>query len=147
MSDVLVATSARARQGAASRWNELAMTPLVGVARSGAQLDLIWENYELGARESSARYTVTVALERERSAAGRIAARIVGVVGGRVGVDQTNDRMAIHFERSAAYSPAILDMVTLSLGQTPRGSYRLTVEVADNVTGRVTSRTSRLVIE
>jgi hypothetical protein len=147
MSDVLIATSAEARRGAARRWNDLNVTPLVGATRSNTQLALVWENYELGEKDRSAQYTVTVVLERPQSAAGRIAARITGPVARLVGVDQTNDRVAMHFDRTVPHSATILDNVALSLGQTPRGSYRLTVEVTDRVSGKITSRTSTLVVQ
>jgi hypothetical protein len=87
-----------------------------------------------------------VILQRERSAAGRIAARIVGGVAGAVGIDRTDDRIAVRFDRAVPHAAAVADHVTIDLGETPRGTYRLTLEVTDTVTGRVASRTATLVI-
>jgi hypothetical protein len=50
------------------------------------------------------------------------------------------------YDRTTGYAPVILDEVTLSLGGTPPGSYLLTVDVSDGVTGRTTTRTTRIVI-
>jgi GWxTD domain-containing protein len=147
ISDVLVTTVTEAQPGTARRWSDLTLTPLVGAIGGNARLALVWENYDFGERNRSAQYTVNVVLDREQSAAGRIAARIVGSVASRMGVEATENRVSMRFDRNVPHAATMLDNIALSLGQTPRGSYRLTVEVTDQVTGKVTARSLRLIIQ
>jgi hypothetical protein len=146
MSDVLLATQIGDRSGSATRWSSVTVTPLVGALARDAQLGLLWENYEFGDRSGSASYHVVVTIQRERARAGRIAAQVVRSLGGVVGRAASQDRVTFKYDRLAAATPVIVDEVTLSLGGTPPGSYWLTVEVSDDVTGRTTTRATRIVI-
>jgi GWxTD domain-containing protein len=146
MSDVLLATSAESRSPVPGRWRELDVVPLVGAADSAADLSLVWENYELGSDNGTARYTVTVTMERLQSAAGRVAARITGALAARVGVDRTDSRVALVFDREQPHAAAILEHITMSLGDTPSGTYQLTVEITDHISLRTMARTTALVV-
>jgi len=146
MSDVLVASKATSRAAAPVRWRDLEVSPLVGPADSTADLALVWENYELGDDAGIARYTVTVTMERLQSAAGRVAAQITGALAARVGVDRTESRVTLTFDRELPHAAILLENVTLSLGETPSGSYQLTIEIADQVTQRTMTRTTALVV-
>jgi GWxTD domain-containing protein len=145
MSDVLLAASASSR-GTPLRWNDLNLQPMVGTVVRKGQIALVWENYELGNDGGSARYTVSIAVERQRSLIGRIAAQIVGRVGAVVGVDRTEDRVTSHYERNTPYAPAILENIALGFGDTPVGNYRLTITIADHVSGRTTARSLNIAV-
>jgi hypothetical protein len=146
MSDVLLATRAESRTAIPGRWSELDLVPLVGAADSAADLSLVWENYELGSDGGTARYTVTVTMERLQSAAGRVAARLTGALASRVGVDRTDSRVALVFDREQPHSAAMLEHITMALGDTPSGTYQLTVEINDRVSERTMTRTTALVV-
>jgi GWxTD domain-containing protein len=145
MSDVLLAASASSR-GTPLRWADLSIHPLLGSTAQKGQISLVWETYELGSEQGAAHYTVSISVERQRSAIGRIAAQIIGRVGSVVGVDRTEDRVTSHYDRSVPYAPVLLDNITLGLGETPAGTYRLTVTIADRVSGRTTSRGMNLTV-
>jgi GWxTD domain-containing protein len=146
MSDVLLATHTSA-SGTAHRWNELAAVPLAGSVQRNRSIDLVWETYELAESDGQARYDITIALDRRRAAAGRIAVTIAGALGRAVGREQTADRLTLRFERVIAHSDTVLDDVTLELGATPPGTYRLTVAVTDRFSGRNAARTTTLVVQ
>jgi hypothetical protein len=146
MSDVLLATRIGERSGTASRWNDVTVTPLLGPIERDAQLGLVWENYEFGDQSGASSYSVVVTIQRERGRTGRIAAQVIRTLGGTVGRAASQDRVTFRYERTTGHAPVILDEMTLSLGGTPPGSYLLTVDVRDDVTGRTTARTTRIVI-
>jgi GWxTD domain-containing protein len=146
ISDILLATRIADRSGTPARWRDVPVTPLVGPMATGSQIGLVWENYELGARDGSATYRVVVTLQREQTRAGRIAAQVVRALGGAVGRDALADKVVFSYDRTAAHAPVIVDEMTISLGGSPAGSYFLTVDVLDVVTGRTTSRTTRIVV-
>ena len=144
ISDVLLATSAEPRGAADARWTDLAIEPVVGSFAHGGQLALVWENYELGQRAGTADYDVTVTLTRGRSVLGRIGASLVGALASAAKIDRSEDHIAITFERTRAGGAAIADHVTLALGDSPGGSYTLTLQVTDKVTGKTVSRTKTI---
>jgi GWxTD domain-containing protein len=146
ISDVLVAERATARTGSAARWSDLALVPLAGSTARGSEITLIWENYDLADERGSSRYTIAIALQRQQKALGRIAAQIVSRVGGAVGVNRTDDRLTMQYDRSVAHTPVVLDNVVVSLGETPAGTYRLTLQILDRVSGKTTSRTMNLTV-
>ncbi|HYV96122.1 MAG TPA: GWxTD domain-containing protein [Gemmatimonadaceae bacterium] len=145
MSDVVLASTATSR-GPVRRWNDLDLQPILGTAIRKGTIALVWENYELGNTGGAAKYLVAVTVEKQRSLAGKIAAQVIGRVGSAVGVDRQGDRVTSHFERNLAYAPVLVDNVDLALGDTPPGTYKVTVAVSDHVTGRTTSRTMILTI-
>jgi hypothetical protein len=72
----------------------------------------------------------------------------VNGIAGAIGVSRKEARMGVtfEFERDVPYSPTLVDNVTLALGGTPAGNYRLTLSVTDRTSGRTTSRTTRIII-
>jgi len=147
MSDVVIARAMEDQPASARRWTDLTFTPVIGAAPRSARVDLVWESYALEPKANAVNYTVTVSLDKEQSLAGKIAARIVGSVSGRLVGDPTDDHLSLKFDRTAPSAPVLLDHITLALGTTPPGTYRMTVAVLDNVTGKATSRVTRLVIQ
>ena len=145
MSDVLLAASASSR-GTSLRWNDLNIQPLVGTVVQKGQVALVWESYDLANERGSARYTVSVTVERQRSALGRIATQLIGKVGSAMGINRTADRVTMHYERNVPFAPAVLDNIALSLGSTPAGEYRLTIAIVDRISGRTTSRSMNLTV-
>jgi hypothetical protein len=49
-------------------------------------------------------------------------------------------------DRSVPHSTAFVDYITIELGETPAGSYELTLQITDKVTGQSRSRTTRFVV-
>jgi GWxTD domain-containing protein len=146
ISDVLVAGRIRLPERARLRWTDLEPATSVGAVQRGSRISLVWENYEFGDENGEARYNVTLTLRRERSAAGRIAAEVVGALAAVARVSGGDDEVVVTFERSAPHAAAFADQITLDLGSTPSGTYALTLEVSDRVRGRVATRSSSLVI-
>lgn len=148
LSDLLLATRAEPKSGAnAVRWSDLDIAPSNGTIPFKSALSLVWENYDFGAQDGLAQYQIAVVLQRDRSGAGRLAAKLIGNISGAVGVDRSDDRMVIRFDRSTRHSPAFADFVTVSLEDTPAGSYHLTLEITDKITKRTFARTTSFVIQ
>jgi GWxTD domain-containing protein len=148
LSDLLLALKAEPKPRASSqRWTDLEISPSTGTVPLKSALTLVWENYGFGEAGGQANYQIAIVLQRDRSGAGRLAAKIIGNVSGAVGIDRSDDRMVIRFDRSMRHAPAIADFVAISLEDTPVGSYHLTLEITDKVTKRVYSRTTAFVIQ
>jgi GWxTD domain-containing protein len=146
LSDVVIASHVTPRNAGARRWQDYDVAPLLGPLKRGGELSLLWENYELGARDGTAVFSVTVTFQRERSRPGRIAVRLLGNVANAVGRNIGSDRLELQFERSVPHAAAFADLVAVALGSTPAGSYTVTVAVTDRATGLTTMRSTRLVI-
>jgi hypothetical protein len=146
MSDVIVATVAEPTIAPPERWYDYGVAPLFNYVPRGGSLSLLWEVYEAGVRSGNVEYTVAISVERQRSGAGRVAAAILGAAAGVVGVDRRDDRVTLTFERSVAERPVIVDAVTIGLGETPPGEYRVSLEITDTASGRKTSRAYALTI-
>jgi GWxTD domain-containing protein len=137
VSDILFATAAQPNKPAPVRWRDFNIAPLLGALPKQSKLDLIWENYDLGARAGQTQYAVAITLQRQRTASGRIAAAIIGLATNAVGVDRRDDRVTFKFDRSGpAAPPAFVDHVLIALNETPAGDYRVTLEITDKVSGR-----------
>ena len=153
LSDILLATTATTTATAAAsttdaprRWRDLDVVPLLGDIAKGAEIALVWETYELGRAGADARYDVAITIERQRGKGGRIAAQIAGRLAGAVGIDVRKDKVEMRYERTVPFAPVVAENVSVALGDTPPGAYRLTVQITDRVSRRVTSRGLNLVI-
>lgn len=148
ISDVLLARTVEPRGAVPKRrWTDFRVAPITGAVPVKGQLSLLWENYGFAERSAAAEYNIAVTIQRERSGAGRVAARVVSRITGAVGVQSGDDRMAVRFDRTMPHAPAIADFITLELGETPAGSYRLTLEITDLVSGRTATRTTRFIVK
>jgi hypothetical protein len=145
MSDLLLASRTNVVTSA-RRWIDFDPELLLGDVKRGGEISLVWETYEAGNRSGDAQYDVSVTIDRESSRLGRIAAEIVGRVASAIGVTRSDDRLAMTFSRRVPYAEVIPDAITLSLRDTPAGSYLLTVTIRDRVSGRSTQRTVQLQI-
>jgi hypothetical protein len=145
LSDVLIAQSVAGDAGA-HRWDDLIIRPLSGTHARTEELALVWENYDFSSDSGVAKYSITIAIERQRSNPGSIVASIVRGIAGAVGVSRDENRFEITFDRTVAHKPVILENLALEVGDTPAGTYRLTVTVTDRISGRVHSRVRPLVL-
>jgi GWxTD domain-containing protein len=146
ISDVLLASRAAPRS-TPRRWTDFDFDASAGSLAQGASIALMWENYELGERDGSAQYQVTLTLERKYTMLlNRVRARVISAFAAMVGSEQTADRVVFHYDRAAAHTPVIADYVTLVLEDLPGGNYDLTLDITDKVTGRSASRTMRVVV-
>jgi GWxTD domain-containing protein len=148
MSDLLLA-DVPPRWRDAQRWSDLTLRPVPGEHDRRAPLHILWEVYEAGEARGRSELEVEVRLERivQRGAlaqAARIAMQIISGARGSARGEEGDVRVA--FRRSESARPVLLDQFTLSLGESPAGTYRLTVEITDAVTGLRRARSSELVL-
>ncbi|MFN2397679.1 MAG: GWxTD domain-containing protein [Gemmatimonadaceae bacterium] len=148
MSDVVVAKHIMPRDSAPARWTDYVITPSAGLLAQRQSFGLMWETYELQAREGTVNYKVEIVLtviEVERPE--NFVARIVGGVADVIGLSARGDnRVALSYNRQRDARAIVTDDVTLELGSAPAGRYRLTVQITDLVTDRATDRTRELVV-
>jgi len=142
ISDVLFASSVTPPPGTPARWREMTFTPLAGPVVGDKQLSLIWENYDFTERDDAAEFDVAITIRRERTAVGRITARILGGVTGR----EMSDRVELVYDRRVPHAPTVVEHITISLDDTPTGTYLLSLQVTDRASGRSASRTVRIAV-
>ena len=145
ISDILLGDKPAPREGAAPRrWSDIAMDPGMGSYSKGSSIGLVWELYDLAAREGSTKYRVTIAVERtDKTAVGSFAARLVDGLGRAVGRQQVSrDKLTISFDRTSASAPVQVEFLSLDLAGASPGDYRLRVDVSDLIAGKKTSRAS-----
>ena len=150
LSDLWLGSNATPR-GTPRRWRDFSVTPLLAPIDSGGSATLIWETYETAADGDAAKYGVTFEIRSAdtlTNRAGRVAARIVGSLAGTLGITQSDNEQGtiFSFEREVRHASALVEYVTLELGETPPGQYLVTLTVVDRVTGRVAARTARIAI-
>jgi hypothetical protein len=152
MSDVLIAKTAEAGAGMPRRWTDLAIAPLAGPTPRGSTISLVWEMYDPGNDAGRMRYDVAISIRRPttrsatRAAPERIAASIVSGIAGAIGVSRGDDHVEFRFERNLPFHATSVDNIGVSLGNTPPGTYLLTLQVVDRVSGQVTGRSQELTI-
>jgi hypothetical protein len=151
MSDVLVAERLAPREGRAPRrWSDMFIAPSVGQLRRGQQFSMMWETYELAATpEGTNRYRVDIGLRQlDRSRLSRIVTRVLGgTVGSREArAGRAGQQVAMSFTREVPAGPMSLDYLALSLGETGRGRFRLTITITDLVSGRSVTRERDLTV-
>lgn len=124
------------------------MEPGVGHYARGSSVGLVWEMYDVSARNGSSTYRVAIQVERtDRSAVGSFAARLVDGLGRSVGRTQiSRDKLTISFERTAAASETLVEFFALNLSDQAPGTYRLKVDVTDTGNGKKTSRETEFTI-
>jgi hypothetical protein len=146
ISDILLAQTV-AEPRVAKRWSDLEIGPTGGSVAKGAEIALVWENYDLAARDGGAAYGVTITLERQyKMLLNRIKARVVGSLAAMVGVDRTEDRLIFRYDRTAAPAATVVDHLTIGLEDAPPGVYLLTLDVTDRATGRIATRTQTFTV-
>jgi hypothetical protein len=146
MSDVLLGRSGEPR-GLPRRWSNVAIAPIGGTVPRDGEVALLWENYAFGERDGAANYGITVTVQREHAQLlNRIGARVMMGAATLLGIDRSVDRVVFRFDRTVPHAQIMVEHVAVSMDGAPPGTYRLTVNVADAVTGRSAARTVRIVI-
>lgn len=144
MSDVLLGSKPTLVSGknAAAGWTDIATTPSDGTFEKGSSVGLVWELYELTAKDGNGRYKVAISVERtERGGPLGFGVRVLDGLGKAVGrAQQSRDRFTISFDRTAAASPTLVDYLSLDMSEAPSGRYRLRVEISDLGSGKRVSR-------
>jgi GWxTD domain-containing protein len=146
ISDLLVASKVEAHAQTPARWRDLAIVPALGVLPRDPRVDLVWENYDFASRGGSAEYTVSITITRQRSTAGAIVAAVTGALASVARVDTKPERVVIAFDRAMPHANTLVDVVSLNLANTPAGTYTLTLEVRDRVSGVSYTRASTVTI-
>ncbi len=145
MSDLLAASRAE-MPPSAKRWSDVDFVPLTAPVPRGGQVSIVWENYEVGRRGADAEYHVTMTLITEELFPGKVSLNILAGISSAIKKQNKSNKTILDFDRIVPYSPTIVDNLTLAFGDTHPGSYLLSVAVTDKVSGRTTSRTTRIVI-
>jgi hypothetical protein len=148
VSDLLIG-SGSSNANAMSRWRDAGVVPVVGSVPTGSTIALVWENYEFGAKDGNAQYTVVIRLQRQRSvasAAVKLGASILNLARG-ARIERGDDKLTVSFDRTVASKPVIADYMNLTLTDTPGGKYTITLEITDKVSGRTVTRTRSLTID
>lgn len=149
-SDLLLARRVANPASAASRtarWNAMGVQPLGALSIAPRDtFSLYWELYGLMPNaQQRLRYEIEVQVTVLSVDRGRDPmARFFGGVADLVGFSAVGeDKLALRFTREAPATPdnrrRLPELLTLGLGTSPSGRYRLTVNVTDQVSGRSTS--------
>ena len=148
VSDILLGSKPVPKDGATKRWSDVTMEPNLGVFSRGSSIGMLWEMYELAAREGASKYRVAIVVERsDRSALGGFAARLVDGLGRAVGREQASrDKLTIAFDRTAPTAPTLVEFLSLDLSESSAGTYRLRIEITDQVSGKKVARQTEFVI-
>jgi hypothetical protein len=129
-----------------ARWRDFAVVPSIGAINKGSSIALVWENYELGSRGGNAEWDVVVSIIQQKTTTAKIFAAISGALASVAKIETREDRAVIQYDRTGAAAPVIAQMMTIELGETEPGSYTITVDVTDKVTGAKFSKSATLII-
>ena len=143
ISDILLGSKPALRgSNAPGRWTDVEITPNVGDFAPGASVGLVWEMYDLAAKDGNSQYRLAISVERtERGGALGFAVRVADGLGRAVGrTQQGRDKFTITFDKTAAAAATLVEYLSLDMASSPAGSYRLRVEVTDLATQKKSSR-------
>jgi hypothetical protein len=74
------------------------------------------------------------------------AAPLIGIAWAFAARARQPDRFVVRFDRITLHRDAFADQVRLEMDATPAGSYVLTLEARDNVSGRIAVQTTKFVV-
>ncbi len=147
LSDLLVARNLTSRSDPPTRWTDMLITPSAGRLARRQPFGVLWESYDLAARDGSVTYVVQLTLARtDRSRLANIVARVLGGTSGPFQASANAERVTLSFTRQAAARPALVDYLMVDPGDLPAGRYRLTLEVTDRTSGRTAHRDREITI-
>ncbi|HEX5410165.1 MAG TPA: GWxTD domain-containing protein [Gemmatimonadaceae bacterium] len=149
MSDVLVARRITPRTAARpDRWSDFDITPSFGLVHRHVPFGILWETYDLAAKNGSDDYTVRITVKQLRAhGIGSIIAKIVGGVASAIGMSGGGEgTVSLAFPRRVPAQAALVDYITLDLGAAAPGVYRLSVSITDNNSGRHVVRESPITV-
>jgi GWxTD domain-containing protein len=147
ISDVLLSLGVDSPPGTPTGWRDFKITPTVGAVVAGGTVSLLWENYDFSAADGMSKYEVVVTLTRTRSGAGALTASVLGALASVARVETAPDKVVVRYSRNAAASPVLVDNVSILLNSSPAGTYGLTLEVMDKVSGRSFTSKADLVVK
>ncbi len=144
MSDVLLGSTPtpNSASSAPKRWTDVSMQPGVGQYPTGSAIGLLWEMYDLVAKDGQNKYRLAVTIERiSKGGAAGLAARLLDGLGKTLGRAQGGrDQLTISFDRTVASANTLVEFLKLDVSNSPSGAYRLRVDVTDLANQRKTSR-------
>jgi GWxTD domain-containing protein len=150
MSDVLLGSkpSLAAGKTAAARWQDVEIEPNVGVLERGATLGLVWELYELTAKDGNGKYRVAISVERaERGGPLGFGFKALDGLGRALGRENKSpDTFTISFDRTAAATATLVEYLSLDMSAAPAGRYKLRVEISDLGSGKRVSRDTEFTV-
>jgi len=144
MSDVLLGSVPTAKDNTRppARWTDVAITANTGDFTVGSPIGLLWEMYDLAARDGRTTYRLNLRVTRiEGGGSLRVAARAFDNLGRALGRTSSGRRgLTITFDRTVAAAPVLVEYLSLDMADAAPGRYRLEVKVVDLATKRVTTR-------
>jgi len=149
MSDVLVARRITPRAGGSpDRWTDFDIAPSFGLVHRRVPFGMLWESYDLAAKNGRDDYTVRITVKQLRGGGiGSFIAKIVGGVASAIGIsDGGQGTVSLAFPRRVPAQAALVDYITLDLGAAPPGPYLLSVSVTDNNSDRHVVRESPITV-
>ncbi|WP_353266822.1 GWxTD domain-containing protein [Gemmatimonas sp.] len=151
MSDVLLGSkpSLVAGKSTAASWQDVEIAPSEGVLERGATLGLVWELYELTAKDGNGKYRVAISVERaERGGPLGFGFKALDGLGRALGRENKSpDKFTISFDRTAAATATLVEYLSLDMSAATAGRYRLRVEISDLGSGKRVSRDTEFFIK
>ncbi len=145
ISDLLLGTNPQ-RVGSTdpARWRDISIAPTTGVFPWAQSVGVVWELYDLAPADGSVKYRVNLHLQRTfatslKGFVARIAAYSKNVMernGSGTGT------VAVAYDQSRPASAIVADFVSVNLDGSVPGTYKLTIEIEDLVSKRITRRTT-----
>jgi len=147
-SDLLIANRVSVPSGALPSWHSIGLVPRGDLTIAPRDtFSVYWENYGLKAGvDQRMRFEVRLVVTLLQLDRGRDPLRnLFGNIADAVGLSAVGDQqLGMRFERNEPFSnrDRVPQLVTIGLGTSPAGQYRLEVIITDRVSGQ-TSRTQR----
>jgi GWxTD domain-containing protein len=151
VSDLVIAEEVELRNTTATapRWRDFAIRgAATGAFARGRPVSLLWETYGLSGQPEGSEVRLSITVRREDgTGAGAVAARVLGLAASAVGIT-TRDRntLTLAYMRRLPAVPAVAEAVSLDLGRTSPGRYRIVLVVEDRATGRTAQAERSLVV-
>lgn len=145
MSDILFGSLPRDMTGAApAGWRDSKIAPTIALTSYSQPLGMVWETYDLTARDGKVDYEVTLELERtfKKSVMGFTARITRGLMNVVTQSGTATGRITLSFKESRPQNAVVANVLSVDLNGSVSGPYRLRINVKDLHTGRVTSRTA-----
>lgn len=149
MSDVLLGDKPSVPAGGRpQRWRDVPLMPNAGLYRAGSAIGLVWELYELAARDGANAYRVQISVERvAATGVGGLALRVLDGVGRALtGEQKGRNRIDVSFDRRTDAAQTLVEYLSLDIAGSPAGRYRLRVHVEDLHGARRSERETEFVI-
>ena len=144
LSDVLAADRVTPRDSNFTRWSDFLIRPNAGRFAPGAPVALLWEIYNLP-RDSlgGAQYSVDLAVTVDAIERHGWGASVIGGLGDAMGLSALGDeKVEMSYERQVDVGPdgTQVEYLTVDLQDAPDGTYTITVQITEHVTGQTASR-------